>query len=177
MPFIRNGQPTAKQKPLASLLLCTRHPKSTLTESDHQRHKHRARAAQSPEIVRRAGEVVRFEVLGHSPDGVRFAEHAGEALPGGEGSDGRFCRGRLAGHTASVWRRSCQLRAVERRARRGQEEEEQRTAAVAAAAGREAIGGLIGRVGLRLRDLQLWLVQVVHFVLGRGGEWVVGGFM
>jgi hypothetical protein len=39
----------------------------------------------------------------------------------------------------------------------------------------EAIGGLVGVVvGLRLRDLQLWLVQVVHFVLKSGCEWVVG---
>jgi hypothetical protein len=43
----------------------------------------------------------------------------------------------------------------------------------------EAIRGLIGVVvALWLRDLQLWLVQVVHFVLKRGCEWVVlGKFM
>ena len=46
-------------------------------------------------------------------------------------------------------------------------EEERRTAA---AAGMEAIGF----VGLRLRDLQLWLVQVAHFVLKSGCDWVVG---
>lgn len=107
---------------------------------------------------------MRFEVLGHTADGVCFAEHAGESLPRGEDFDGRFRGGRLAGHTASVWRRSCQLRAVERRARI--EEEERRTAA----AGMEAIGF----VGLRLRDLQLWLVQVAHFVLKSGCDWVVG---
>ena len=108
---------------------------------------------------------MRFEIFGHTADGVRFAEHAGESLPRGEDFDGRFRGGRLAGHTASVWRRSCQLRAVERRAR--MEEEERRTAA---AAGMEAIGF----VGLRLRDLQLWLVQVAHFVLKSGCDWVVG---
>ena len=109
---------------------------------------------------------MRFEVPGHTPNGMRFAEHAGESLPRGEDFDGRFRCGRLAGHTASVWRRSCQLRAVERKARR---EEERRTAA----AGMEAIGA----VGLRLRDLQLLLAQVVHFVLKRGCDWVVDGFM
>ena len=111
---------------------------------------------------------MRFEVPGHTADGVRFTKHAGESLPRGENFDGRFRGGRLAGHTASVWRRSCQLRATEGRARR--EDEERRTAA---AAGMEAIGGVV----LRLRDLQLWLVQVVHFVLKRGCVWVVGGFM
>ena len=45
-------------------------------------------------------------------------------------------------------------------------EEERRTAA----AGMEAIGF----VGLRLRDLQLWLVQVAHFVLKSGCDLVVG---
>jgi len=115
---------------------------------------------------------MRFEILGHTADGVRFAEHAGESLPRGEDFDGRFRGGRLAGHTASVWRRSCQLRAVERRARR--EDEERRTAA----AGMEAIDGCLAFVvGLRLRDLQLLLVQVVHFVLKSGCIWVVGGFM
>ena len=109
---------------------------------------------------------MRFEILGHTADGVRFAEHAGESLPRGEDFDGRFRGGRLAGHTVSVWRISCQLRAMERRAR----EEERRTAA---AAGMEAIGA----VGLRLRDLQLLLVQVVHFVLKRGCDWAVDGFM
>lgn len=58
---------------------------------------------------------------------------------------------------------------MERRARR--EEEERRTAA---ATGMEAIGVV---VGLRLSDLQDLLVQVVHFVLKRGVDWVVGGFM
>jgi hypothetical protein len=53
---------------------------------------------------------------------------------------------------------------------------EERTAA--AAAGMEAIGVVVV-VGLRLRDLQLWLVQVVHFVLKRGFDLVevVDGFM
>jgi non-ribosomal peptide synthetase component F len=107
---------------------------------------------------------VGFEVPRHTTDRVRFAEHAGESLPRGEDFDRRLCCGGLAGHTASVWRRSCQLRAAERR------EEVQRTAAAM-----EAIGGLVGVVvGLRLRDLQLWLVQVVHFVLKSGCEWVVG---
>ena len=58
---------------------------------------------------------------------------------------------------------------MERRAMR--EEEERRTAA---AAGMEAIDVV---VGLRLRDLQLLLMQVVHFVLKRGVDWAVGGFM
>lgn len=110
-----------------------------------------------------------FEVPGHTADGVCFAEHAGEALPRGEDFDGCLCGGGLAGHTASVWRRSFPLRAMERRARR--EEEERRTAA---ATGMEAIGVV---VGLRLSDLQDLLVQVVHFVLKRGVDWVVGGFM
>ena len=110
-----------------------------------------------------------FEVPGHTADGVCFAEHAGEALPRGEDFDGCLCGGGLAGHTASVWRRSFPLRAMERRARR---EEEQRTAA---ATGMEAIGVVV--VGLRLRDLQLLLMQVVHFVLKSGVDWVVGGFM
>ena len=61
---------------------------------------------------------------------------------------------------ASVWRRF-ELRALFRSACR---EEEQRTAAM------DAIGGLgvklsgVVLVVLRLRDLQLLLVQVVHFV-------------
>jgi hypothetical protein len=116
---------------------------------------------------------VGFEILGHTADGVCFAEHAGEALPRGEDFDGRFCRGRLAGHTASVWRRSLRLRAMERRARRVLEER------TAAAAGMEAIGGLVVVTGLRLRDLQVLFGQVVHFVLKSGGVWmvVVGGFM
>ena len=112
---------------------------------------------------------MRFEIPGHTADGVCFAEHAGESLPRGEDFDGRFRGGRLAGHTASVWRRSFPLRAMERRAMR--EEEERRTAA---AAGMEAIDVV---VGLRLRDLQLLLMQVVHFVLKRGVDWAVGGFM
>jgi len=57
---------------------------------------------------------------------------------------------------------------------------EERTAA-AAAAGMEAIGGLVGVVGLRVRDLQVLFGQVVHFVLKSGGDWVVvmvvGGFI
>ena len=108
---------------------------------------------------------MRFEVPGHTADGVCFAEHAGESLPRGEDFDGCLCGGGLAGHTASVWRRSFPLRAMERRAMR--EEEERRTAA---AAGMEAIGVV---VGLRLRDLQLALVQVVHFVLKSGCELAV----
>lgn len=112
---------------------------------------------------------MRFEVSGYAADGVCFAEHAGESLPRGEDFDGCLCGGGLAGHTASVWRRSFPLRAMERRARR--EEEERRTPA---ATGMEAIGVV---VGLRLGDLQLLLMQVVHFVLRRGVDWVVGGVM
>jgi hypothetical protein len=97
---------------------------------------------------------VGFEVSWHSSDWVCFAEHAGDSLPRGEDFDGRLCRGRLAGHTASVWRRFW-LRAVVRRVWR----EEQRTAAAM-----EAIGGLIVGIVLRVKDLQLSLVQVAHFV-------------
>ena len=112
---------------------------------------------------------MRFEVSGYTTDGVCFAEDAGEALPGGEGFGGCVCGGGLGGQKASVWRSVFWLRAVELRARKGKEG---RTAA----ADREAIGGLlVGVVVLRLRDLQLWLVQVVHFVLERGGDWVVVG--
>lgn len=99
-----------------------------------------------------------LEILWYTSDGVCFAEHAGDSLPKGEDSDGRLGRGRLAGQMASVWRRF-ELRALVRSACR---EEEQRTAAM------DAIGGLGVKLSsvvvLRLRDLQLLLVQVVHFV-------------
>lgn len=114
---------------------------------------------------------MRFEELRHASNGVCFAEDAGDSLPRGEDSDGRFCRGRLAGHTASVRRRS-QCRAVERRVWR---EEGQRTAAAM-----DAIAGFgveLSGVGLRARDLQVLLGQVVHFDLNWGGDWVVDGVM
>jgi hypothetical protein len=114
-----------------------------------------------------------FEISWYSSDRVCFAEHAGDSLPRGEDFDGRFCRcGRLAGHTASVWRR-LRLRAVLRR------EEEQHTAAVMAAIlGVKLSGFDTVAAGLRLRDLQLLLVQVVHFVLIWGFDLFVGsGFM